>query len=72
MSKPDFDAIGEYTPYSVLGSGVDGLSFKFNVRDRHGVAIRLDPGDRLELIIQDDLSSITRIRALAKYHYTQD
>jgi hypothetical protein len=41
--------------------GVDGLAFRYtlNGEDKHGTSILIPPGDRLDLIVQDDLSSLT-------------
>lgn len=63
----------DYTPYSATNpnQGQDGAKFRysFNGPDKHGVPIRLDPGDELQLIIQDDLTSLTQFRIIAEGHY---
>jgi hypothetical protein len=53
---------------------VDGASFRysFNGQDKHGVAVRLFPGDELQLIIQDDLTGLTQFRVIAEGHYVVD
>jgi hypothetical protein len=45
---------------------------------KHGVVIRLEPGDRLEMVIQDDLAtlggagSITSFKVMVQGHQTSD
>jgi hypothetical protein len=53
---------------------VDGASFRytFNGPEKHGVVVRLDPGDSLQLIIQDDLSGLTVFRVIAEGHFVVD
>jgi hypothetical protein len=50
---------------------VDGASFRytFNGQDKHGVTIRLFPGDELQLIIQDDLRGLVVFRVIAEGKY---
>ena len=50
--------------------GVNGIvgRMTFAGQAKHGVAIRLAPGDSLELIIQDDLSQLTSFRIIAQGH----
>ncbi len=51
----------DYDPYVASNpvQGIDGLSFRntFAGQAKHGVTIRLDPGDELQLIVQDDLTT---------------
>lgn len=65
----------DYTTYlaSNPGIGVNGLAarYTFAGQDKHGVAVRLKPGDALELIIQDDLSSLLAFRVIAQGHQVQ-
>jgi len=51
--------------------GQNGLLCRYtlNGRDKHGVAIRLEPGDELQLIIQDNLTSLDQFRVIAEGHY---
>jgi len=51
--------------------GQNGLLCRYtlNGQDKHGVAIRLDPGDELQLIIQDSLISLDQFRVIAEGHY---
>jgi hypothetical protein len=41
----------------------------FAGQSKHGAAIRLVGGDSLEMLIQDDLSSLTRFRIIAQGHH---
>jgi hypothetical protein len=52
------------------GGGTDGLRarFTFAGANKQGVTIRLGAGESLELIVQDNLSTITRFRVLAEGH----
>lgn len=40
--------------------------------DKHGVAIRLNPGDSLDIVISDDLSSLISFKAIAQGHFITD
>jgi hypothetical protein len=52
------------------GGGTDGLRarYTFGGQNKQGSVIRLTGGESLELIIPDNLSSITRFRVLAQGH----
>jgi hypothetical protein len=52
------------------GGGTDGLRarYTFAGANKQGVTIRLGAGESLELIVQDNLSTITRFRVLAEGH----
>jgi hypothetical protein len=54
--------------------GQNGANFRnsFNGPDKHGTVIRLNPGDELQLIVQDDLSDLTRFRVIAQGHFTDE
>ena len=54
--------------------GQNGANFRnsFNGPDKHGAVIRLYPGDELQLIVQDDLSDLTRFRVIAQGHFTDE
>ena len=56
------------------GGGVYSAAFElpFAGQSKHGVAVRLDPGDTLEMLIQDDLSGISSFRMLAEGHIALD
>lgn len=55
-----------------------GTSYGFRFRntyagqDKHGVTIRLEPGDILELLIQDDLSGLEVFNMMAQGHVVTD
>ena len=51
-------------------SGSYGARFRntYAGTDKHGVVIRLKPGDTLELIIQDDLTGLEKFNMLAQGH----
>lgn len=63
----------DYTPFTALNpaQGQDGAKFRYtlNGQDKHGVAVRLNPGDSLELIIQDDLTALQQFRIIAEGHF---
>lgn len=62
-----------YTARSVpQGSYGMRCRYTFAGQDKHGVAVRLDPGDFLQLIIQDDLEALTEFRIIAAGHIVQD
>ena len=54
--------------------GVNGLAVRYTFagQDKHGVAVRLEPGDSLQLVIQDDLSDLVSFRIIAEGHIVQD
>lgn len=61
----------DYDTYTASGQGQDGCKFRnsYAGQDKHGVAIRLDPGDSLQLIVQDDISGLDQFRVIAEGHY---
>lgn len=60
--------------YEAAKHGVNGLGARltYSGPDKHGVTIRLDPGDSLELIIQDDLTSLLSFEMAAAGHIVSD
>ena len=57
------------------GGGGDfgmGARYTFAGQDKHGVALRLMPGDSLDIIIQDDLTGLNSFRMVAPGHITFD
>jgi hypothetical protein len=64
----------DYDQYSAVGQGQDGVNFRntYAGADKHGVAIRLSPGDALQFIIQDNLTGLQRFRVIAEGHYVTD
>jgi len=60
----------DYTVYDASNpaQGVHGIAvrYTFGGRDKHGTNIRLFPGETLELIIQDNLSTLLSFRIIAE------
>jgi hypothetical protein len=55
------------------GGGGDfgmGARYTFAGQDKHGVVLRLHPGDSLDVIIQDDLTGLSSYRMVAPGHIT--
>lgn len=65
-----FDA--QYT--TKAPSGENGYRFRntYAGQGKHGVTIRLEPGDTLELIVQDDLTALTDFQMMAQGHLVDD
>ena len=42
----------------------------YNGQDKHGVTLRLEPGDTLELIVQDDLTDLDLFYMMGQGHLT--
>lgn len=65
----DYEVLDASNP----GTGVYGLFVKFDVAGlaNFGVSVKLEPGEALELLVQDDLTSLGRCRFLAKGHLDQ-
>jgi hypothetical protein len=61
----------DYDPYTTanLNQGQHGAKFRytFNGQDKHGVAVRINPGDSLELLIQDDLRLLGELGTTAQF-----
>lgn len=57
-----------------LPTGVYAFRFRntFAGQSKHGVTIRLDPGDTLELLVQDDLTDLTDFQMIAQGHVVTD
>ena len=55
-------------------AGVEGFRFRYTVagQEMHGVTIRLNEGDYLEILIQDDLTGLNCFRVLAQGHLVMD
>jgi len=62
-----FDA--QYTEKAPAGE--NGFRFRntFAGQSKHGVALRLIPGDTLEILIQDDLTGLTNFNMMAQGHF---
>jgi hypothetical protein len=54
-------------------AGIYGLSARlsYSGQDKHGVAIRLEQGEAVELLIQDDLSGLNTFVITAEGHYSK-
>jgi len=65
-----FDA--QYT--TKAPSGENGYRFRntYAGQSKHGVTIRLEPGDTLELLVQDDLTDLTDFQMMAQGHVVTD
>lgn len=55
-------------------SGFFGIRMRYTLagQDKHGVAIRLEPGETLELLIQDDLTPLVSFRLVAEGHVVEE
>jgi len=66
----------DYTTYSATNpaQGVNGLAlrFTFNGQDKHGVVVRLLENQKLECVIQDDLSDLIDFKIMAEGSYTDE
>jgi len=66
----------DYTPYSASdpSQALDGAKFRYtlNGQDNHGVAVRLCPGESLDLVIQDDLTDLEEFRVIAEGQFVDD
>lgn len=66
----------DYDPYVATNpqQGENGAKFRYTFagQDKHGVAVRLEPGDKLEAIVQDDLSGLLGFRIIAEGHFVTD
>ncbi|MHC4646822.1 MAG: hypothetical protein ACYTBJ_15090 [Planctomycetota bacterium] len=53
---------------------VDGLIARYDLagQENHGVTVRLGANDSIQLIVQDDLSSLVRLNAIAQGHIVTD
>lgn len=67
---------GDLTLFSTGGffGGTEGFTVRttFAGQDKRGVAIRLNPGDSLELVNSDNLSSLNSFLAVAQGHFVED
>ena len=68
-----------WVPYAALNpvQGQDGMSWQYTLNgpDNHGVVVELMPGDKLQMVVQDDLETdqtpghITELFAMAEGHF---
>ena len=71
----------DWQPYAALQpvQGQDGMAWRYSLNgpDKHGVVIELSPGDKLQLVVQDDLNTdqspghITELFAMAEGHFVE-
>lgn len=56
-----------------LPGGAEGFvaRLSFAGQEKHGVALRLGPGDKIQMIIQDDLTTLTQFRVVAQGHVVE-
>ena len=74
-SNGDFGLICFDTEYTTKApAGVFGFRFRntYAGQDKHGVTIRLYPGDKLELLVQDDLTDLLQFNMMAQGHVVTD
>lgn len=65
----------DYATYSALNpAGNYGIAARYEMggQNKHGAVIRIAPGESLEVIIQDDLTSILEFRMMAQGHAISD
>ncbi len=64
----------DVTFYEAAKHGVNGLGGRLTYagQEKHGVTIRLVPGDELQIIVQDDLTSIGLFKIIATGHEVTD
>lgn len=61
----------DFVTYSALNpAGTYGLAARYEMagQSKHGAVIRLEPGDTLEVIVQDDLTDLIEFRMMAQGH----
>lgn len=63
-----FDWTADIASNPSQGQNGVGFRYTFAGQDKHGVAVRLDPGDELQIIIQDDLTGLDKFRIIAEGH----
>ncbi|MBW2635992.1 MAG: hypothetical protein JRC86_00450 [Deltaproteobacteria bacterium] len=63
---------GQYTEKAPAGE--NGFRFRntYGGQAKHGVTIRLEPGDILELLVQDNLSTLSDFQIMAQGHIVTD
>lgn len=65
----------DFNVYSAaLPINVNGVAARYSLagQEKHGVAVRITPYEDLEIVVQDDLSSLISFHALAQGHVTND
>lgn len=62
----------DYTTKSPAGFFGARFRSSYAGQEKHGVTIRLEPADTLEILIQDDLTDLTAFRMIAQGHIVTD
>lgn len=64
----------DFEIFDAAKQGVDGFKGRltFAGQSKLGVAVRLNPGDNLELVVQDNLSGLDNLELIAEGHLTVD
>ena len=64
----------QYTDTGKPPSDVFGFGSRLTYagQNKHGVTIRLDPGERIELLVQDDLTGISGASLMVEGHFVQN
>jgi hypothetical protein len=65
---------GAYTPSTLGPSGAESFSARitFAGPSKHGVALRIGAGDVLQIVVQDNLTTLDSIKVVAQGHDTED
>lgn len=74
-SNGEFGLLAFDIDYSIKApAGSYGFRFRntYAGQSKHGVTLRLEPGDKLELLVQDDLTGLDSFFAMAQGHIVTD
>lgn len=61
-----------YTDKAPAGSFGARFTYSLAGQDNHGVTVRLDPGETLQLLVQDDIDGLEKFSMLAQGHLVTD
>lgn len=67
MAGPNYAGYSAKAPAGVYGFAA---MLSFGGQDKHGVAIRIPPYGSIQLLIQDDLTGLTKFKCLVQGHFT--
>ena len=67
ISGPESKSYDSKAPAGVYGYTV---KFNFGGQDEFGAVIRLEAGDKIQLLIQDDLTGLLTFNAMVEGHFT--
>ena len=62
----------DYNDKAPAGEFGMAMRLTYGGQNKHGVVIRLEPGERIELLVQDDLTGLTDADFVLEGHFTQD